>query len=101
MIEQMKKVSIVILNKEKEDALKALRKIGLVHLQNIEGSSEKLNAFKEYTNNALLSESILGEIKLSKKIALYNMAKHIYYLHNILYHMMWIIRIEHQEVNII
>ena len=52
MIEPMKKVSVVILNKEKEEALKALRKIGLVHLQKLEGSSEKLNAFKEYTNNA-------------------------------------------------
>ena len=67
MIEQMKKVSVVILNKEKEDALKALRKIGLVHLSKIEGSSEKLNAFKEYTGNAIVSESILGEIKLDKK----------------------------------
>ena len=67
MIEPMKKVSVVILNKEKEDALKALRKIGLVHLSKIEGSSEKLNAFKEYTGNAIVSESILGEIKLDKK----------------------------------
>ncbi len=66
MIEKMKKVSIVILNKEKEAALKALRKIGLIHLEKIEGSSEKLNAFKEYTNNANVSESILGEIKVPK-----------------------------------
>lgn len=66
MIEQMKKVSIVLLNKEKENALKSLRKIGLVHLEKVEGSSEKLNAFKEYTNNAVVSESILGEIKLPK-----------------------------------
>lgn len=67
MIEEMKKVSIVLLNKEKESALKSLRKIGLVHLQKVEGSSEKLNAFKEYTSNAVLSESILGEIKLPKQ----------------------------------
>ena len=71
MIEPMKKVSVVILNKEKEDALKALRKIGLVHLSKIEGSSEKLNAFKEYTGNAIISESILGEIKLDKKAKKY------------------------------
>lgn len=67
MIELMKKVSIVLLDKEKENALKALRKIGLVHLEKVEGSSEKLTAFKEYTNNAVLSESILGEIKLPKQ----------------------------------
>ena len=48
MIEPMKKVSIVLLNKEKEEALKALRRIGLVHLEKIEGAGEKLTAFKEY-----------------------------------------------------
>ena len=67
MIEQMKKVSIVLLNKEKETALKSLRKIGLVHLEKVEGSSEKLNAFKESTNNAIISESILSEIKIAKQ----------------------------------
>ena len=67
MIEPMKKVSVVLLNKEKEEALKALRKIGLVHLEKIDGSSEKLTAFKEYSNNAMLAESILGEIKLPKQ----------------------------------
>lgn len=66
MIELMSKVSIVLLNKEKEDALKRLRKIGLVHLENVEGSSEKLTAFKEYTNNANLTESIFSEL-VSKK----------------------------------
>ena len=68
MIQPMKKVSVVLLNREKEEALKSLRKIGLVHLQKLEGSSEKLNAFKEYTANAIVSESILGEIKLDKKV---------------------------------
>ena len=67
MIEPMKKVSIVLLNKEKEEALKALRKVGLVHLEKIEGTGEKLTAFKEYSNNAMLTESILGEIKLPKQ----------------------------------
>ena len=67
MIEPMKKVSIVLLNKEKEEALKSLRKIGLVHLEKIEGAGEKLTAFKEYSNNAMLTESILGEIKLPKQ----------------------------------
>ena len=66
MIEKMTKVSIVLLNREKEESLKALRKIGLVHLETLEGSSEKLSAFKEFTSNANLSEAILCEIKLSK-----------------------------------
>ena len=67
MIEPMKKVSVVLLNREKEEALKALRKIGLVHLEKIDGTSERLTAFKEYSNNAMLTESILGEIKLPKQ----------------------------------
>lgn len=67
MIEKMTKVSIVLLNREKTSALLALRKIGLVHLENLEGSSEKLTAFKEYTNNANVAEAILGEVKLSKE----------------------------------
>jgi len=66
MIEKMSKVSIVILNREKTSALQSFRKIGLVHLQSLEGSSEKLSAFKEYTNNANVAEAVLGEIKLSK-----------------------------------
>ena len=68
MIEPMMKVSIVLLNKEKETALKALRKAGVVHLEKLDGSSEKLTAFKEYTNNANVSESILGEIKMPKQM---------------------------------
>ena len=67
MIEPMKKVSVVLLNKEREDALKSLRKIGLVHLEKLEGSSEKLSAFKEASANATVTESVLGEIKLPKK----------------------------------
>ena len=66
MIEKMKKVSIVLLNRDKEQALKALRKIGLVHLERVEGTSEKLNQFKEQSSALLISESILGEIKIKK-----------------------------------
>jgi V/A-type H+/Na+-transporting ATPase subunit I len=66
MIEPMKKVSIVILDKERENALRQLRKIGLVHLEKIEGSSEKLTAYKETLSNIIVTESVLGEIKLPK-----------------------------------
>ncbi|MBQ3836876.1 MAG: ATPase, partial [Treponema sp.] len=63
----MKKVSLVILDREKESALKALRKAGLVHLEPVEGKGEKLAALKaDYT--ALQSAAgYLGEIKLPKK----------------------------------
>jgi len=68
MIEPMKKVSVVILDKEKESSLKTLRKIGLVHLEKLEGSSEKLTQFKEASNNAALAESVLMEQKAPKKL---------------------------------
>ena len=67
MILPMKKVSIVLLNKEREQALVNLRKLGLVHLERLEGNSEKLSAFKEYSSNLIVAESVLGEIKLPKK----------------------------------
>ena len=68
MIEPMKKVSVVILDKEKNSALKTLRKIGLLHLEKLEGSSEKLTKFKEASSNAALAESILMEQKAPKKL---------------------------------
>ena len=67
MILPMKKVSIVLLNKDRENALKELRKAGLVHLEKVEGSSDKLSSYKEAFNNALTTEAILGEIKVPKK----------------------------------
>ncbi|MBR5645580.1 MAG: ATPase [Treponema sp.] len=66
MILPMKKVSIVLLNKEREQSLKILRKLGLVHLETLTGFGEKLSFFKEISNNSMISESILSEIKLSK-----------------------------------
>ena len=66
MIEKMKKVSIVLLNSEREAALKKLRKLGLVHLEKLEGSSEKLSAYKEITENAIVTESVLAEVKVPK-----------------------------------
>lgn len=42
MIVQMKKVSIVVLNKERKEALKQLKKVGVVHLEHLEGNGEQL-----------------------------------------------------------
>lgn len=67
MIVQMKKVSIVVLNKERRKALEQLKNIGVVHLEQLEGSSEKLAAYKEASNNATTACAILGDIKLPKK----------------------------------
>ena len=67
MIVPMKKVSIVVLNKERKEALIQLKKCSVVHLETLEGSSEKLAAYKENAANAISALSILGEIKLSGK----------------------------------
>lgn len=67
MIVPMKKVSLVILNREKEAALKALRASGLIHLEHIEGKGEKLSELKNVSARLTAAEGYLGEIKLPKK----------------------------------
>ena len=69
MITPMKKVSLVILDREKESALKALRKAGLVHLEPVEGKGEKLAALKNDYAKLQSAAGYLGEIKLPKKTA--------------------------------
>ena len=67
MIVPMKKVSLVVLNKERKQALEQLKKVGVVHLEQIEGRGEQLAAFKEASNNAMVAVSVLSEVKVSKK----------------------------------
>ena len=67
MIVPMKKVSLVVLNKERKQALEQLKKLGVVHLEQIEGRGEQLAAFKEASNNAMVAVSVLSEVKVSKK----------------------------------
>ena len=51
MIVKMKKVSLVVLNKERKEALTQLKKVGVVHLEQVEGKGEQLAAFKEASND--------------------------------------------------
>lgn len=67
MIVQMKKVSVVVLNAERKASLKKLRKLGLVHLETVEGKGPVLAAFKESNSIADKAISIVDEIKVSKK----------------------------------
>ena len=67
MIVPMKKVSLVVLNKERKEALEKLKKVGVVHLEQVEGKGEQLASYKEAYSNAVTASSILGEIKLPKK----------------------------------
>ncbi len=66
-IVKMKKVSLVVLDSERRESLKSLRKMGLVHLEAIEGQGAKLAAFKETYADCDKAISILSEIKTSKK----------------------------------
>lgn len=47
MIVPMKKVSLIILGDKKTEALKTLRKLGLLHIEITEGSGERLDELKE------------------------------------------------------
>lgn len=66
MIVPMKKVSIVMLESEKRESLKALRALGAVHLNQIEGKGDALSALKESDARAIQSLSILSEAKAEK-----------------------------------
>ena len=67
MIVPMKKVSLVILNKDKETALKVLRKSGLVHLEKIEGTGDKLADIKNKVSKLEAAAGVLESFKVAKK----------------------------------
>lgn len=67
MIVPMKKVSLVVLNKERKEALTQLKKVGVVHLEEVDGCGEQLAKYKEISGNAMTAAAILGELKLPKK----------------------------------
>lgn len=66
MIVPMKKISLVVLEKERRQALKALRKTGVVHVEQLKGESEDLTAFKKQNSKVELAVSLLSEIKVKK-----------------------------------
>lgn len=66
MIVPMKKVSIVLLEKERKTALKTLRKAGVLHIEELAGNSEKLAAYKANLADSTTALSVLAEIKLPK-----------------------------------
>lgn len=68
MIVPMKKVSLVVLNKEKRQALQQLRKTGVVHLQEVKGESDELSSCRKHASQIASALSILSEIKLKGKV---------------------------------
>lgn len=69
MIVKMKKVSLVVLDETKKQSLKILRKLGLVHLETVEGQGEVLAGFRDSFTKTERALGILNDVKLSKKEA--------------------------------
>ena len=69
MIVPMKKVSLVLLEEHRKEALKKLRRLGVVHLEKVSGTSQELTEFRDCHSKAETAYSILSEIKLPKKAA--------------------------------
>ena len=46
MIVPMKKVSLIIMGDKKSETLKKLRKLGILHIESVEGSGKKLEEQK-------------------------------------------------------
>lgn len=67
MIEQMKKISLVMLDANKKEALKTLRKLGVVHLETVEGHSEELSTIKENYSTVEDAVMYLNDVKVPKK----------------------------------
>lgn len=63
MIVPMKKVSLIIMGDKKSEALKKLRKLGILHIESVEGSGKKLEELKA---RAALLESALFSIQEKK-----------------------------------
>ena len=68
MIVSMKKVSIVVLSRERKEALRHLKKVGVMHLESLEGSGETLSGYKEEASRDFQAAAILEEIKNPKKV---------------------------------
>lgn len=61
MIVPMKKVTLVVLDREREDALKALRKTGVLHIEKQEAQSETLEKLTGTLADAEQALAVLGE----------------------------------------
>ena len=68
MIVPMKKVALVVLEKERREALKQLRKLGVVQLEDVQGSSDELQAYRDQNNKLVKSISLLSDVKVPKSV---------------------------------
>jgi len=76
MIAPMKKVSIVLLDKDKKDSLTSLKKLGVMHLSDKIGTSDDVKALEEeikdietalkYTDESAISHDVIVDINSIK-----------------------------------
>ena len=80
-IVKMKKVSLVVLDREREEALEKLRDLGLVHIERIYAGSDKLSALNEkkalfercaflLPQNVAADKNKKGDVKAAEELAL-------------------------------
>ena len=63
MIVPMKKISLVVLDSERKTALQKLRKLGLVHVEPIEGKGENFTNLKNDCEKLRLAYAAVSEVK--------------------------------------
>ncbi|MDR1748315.1 MAG: ATPase [Spirochaetaceae bacterium] len=66
MIVPMKKVSIVVLDRERKTALKKLRSLGVLHPEKVEGAGSDLAAFRDSYGKIESALTILENVKVPK-----------------------------------
>ena len=68
MIVPMKKVALVVLEKERREALRQLRRLGVVQLEDVQGSSDELQTYRDQSSKLMKAISLLSDVKVSKKV---------------------------------
>ena len=68
MIVPMKKITLIVLDREREEALKALRETGVLHVERRDASSQGITALQGEIGKLDQAIAILSEIKSKKKM---------------------------------
>ena len=69
MIVPMKKISLVVLENTRVEALSALRKLGVVHVEKREASSQILTSLQDSLLRVKQAETLLSELKVKAPVS--------------------------------
>ena len=67
MIVTMKKITLVVLDREREQALTELRRTGVLHIEKTEATSQSCSDLQAQINRLDQAQSFLSEVKIDKK----------------------------------